>query len=37
VGNASVPLAVQAVPVHERGQSISLTLPPLATVFLRPV
>jgi 1,4-alpha-glucan branching enzyme len=37
VGNASVALPVEAVPAHQRAQSISLTLPPLATVFLRPV
>jgi 1,4-alpha-glucan branching enzyme len=36
VGNGAGPLAVQDVPAHGRAQSIELTLPPLATVFLQP-
>lgn len=35
-GNGSQALPVQAVPWHGRAQSISLTLPPLATLFLSP-
>jgi 1,4-alpha-glucan branching enzyme len=36
LGNGAGPLAVQAVASHGRGQSIELTVPPLATVFLVP-
>ena len=36
VGNGSRALAVQPVPWHTRAQSICLTLPPLATLFLSP-
>jgi 1,4-alpha-glucan branching enzyme len=36
VGNGAGPLAVQDVPAHHRAQSIEVTLPPLATVFLLP-
>ena len=35
-GNASSPQAVQALPSHGRSASLVLTLPPLATLFLRP-
>ncbi len=35
-GNGSQALPVQAVPWHARAQSICLTLPPLATLFLSP-
>jgi len=34
LGNGPVPLAVSYTPSHGRAQSIELTLPPLATVFL---
>ncbi len=30
------PVKAEAVPAHGRPSSISLTLPPLATVWLRP-
>jgi 1,4-alpha-glucan branching enzyme len=36
VGNGSVALAVQAEGAHGRSHSLSLTLPPLGTVFLVP-
>jgi 1,4-alpha-glucan branching enzyme len=37
IGNGSAPLlAVQPLPSHRRAQSIVLTLPPLATLFLVP-
>jgi 1,4-alpha-glucan branching enzyme len=35
-GNASAPQVVQALPSHGRSASLVLTLPPLATLFLRP-
>ena len=37
LGNAAAPLPVQNTPVHGRGQSVQLNLPPLATLFLVPV
>jgi 1,4-alpha-glucan branching enzyme len=36
VGNGASDLAVNPVPAHGRGRSITLTLPPLATLFLVP-
>jgi 1,4-alpha-glucan branching enzyme len=36
VGNGQGPLAMAAEPAHGRAQSIMLTLPPLATIFLIP-
>ena len=36
VGNIGAPLAVQAPGAHGRGGAITLTLPPLATLFLVP-
>lgn len=36
VGNGAAPLRVQDRGAHGRRQSISLTLPPLATIFLSP-
>jgi len=36
-GNGSAVIAVTAQPAHNRPQSISLTLPPLAALFLQPV
>jgi 1,4-alpha-glucan branching enzyme len=36
VGNGGGPLPVQAQAAHGRAQSISVTLPPLATIFLAP-
>ncbi|HET9820906.1 MAG TPA: 1,4-alpha-glucan branching protein GlgB [Burkholderiaceae bacterium] len=36
VGNGPAPLPVQGVGSHDRAQSIELTLPPLATLFLVP-
>jgi len=36
LGNGAGPLAVQGVGAHDRRQSIVLTLPPLATIFLLP-
>jgi 1,4-alpha-glucan branching enzyme len=37
LGNGRAPLRVQAASSHGRAQSIELTIPPLATVFLTPV
>jgi 1,4-alpha-glucan branching enzyme len=34
VGNSAAPLPLDSAPSHGRAQSIVLTLPPLATVFL---
>jgi 1,4-alpha-glucan branching enzyme len=36
VGNGAAALRVQPVPSHGRDQSIEVTLPPLAVVFLVP-
>jgi len=36
MGNLQASLQVQAVPAHGRAQSITLSLPPLATLFLIP-
>jgi 1,4-alpha-glucan branching enzyme len=36
LGNGSAPLPVQATASHGRAQSITLTVPPLATLFLVP-
>jgi 1,4-alpha-glucan branching enzyme len=36
VGNGAAPLHVQDRGAHGRRQSIALTLPPLATLFLTP-
>jgi 1,4-alpha-glucan branching enzyme len=36
LGNGAAPLAVQRVQSHGRAQSIELTVPPLATLFLLP-
>lgn len=36
-GNGGTVIAVTAQPAHNQSQSISLTLPPLATLFLQPV
>ncbi|MEK8049596.1 1,4-alpha-glucan branching protein GlgB [Ideonella sp. DXS22W] len=37
LGNGGAPLAVRPQPAHGRMQSVTLTLPPLATLFLIPV
>ena len=36
LGNGTAPLAVQRVSSHGRAHSITLTVPPLATLFLVP-
>jgi 1,4-alpha-glucan branching enzyme len=36
LGNDAAALEVQPVAAHGRAQSLTLTLPPLATVFLAP-
>jgi hypothetical protein len=36
VGNIGAPLAVHAPGAHGRGGAITLTLPPLSTLFLVP-
>ena len=36
LGNGATRLAVQALPAQGRAQSIVLTLPPLATLYLTP-
>ncbi len=36
LGNEAAALSVQAVPAHGQAASITLTLPPLATVYLQP-
>jgi 1,4-alpha-glucan branching enzyme len=37
VGNGLGPTQAQSVPAHGHGQSIAVTLPPLATVIFEPV